>query len=261
MRFFFPFCTLVSRELIRFFRQPLRLAGLILTPFLYCIVVSAGIGNTLTYDALPDQVTYGAFTFPGIMILLVFYSAIFSPVSTVEDRKEGFLQSILSAPISPASLVFAKIFAASLLALVQTTLMLGLAPLLGIPLPWNSIGMIVAVVGLVAIGFAGLGFVIAWLSDSVHSFQVVAHIFIIPLWLLAGAIVPLPAESWINVINYVNPMFYAVAAVQTAFYPDLLEQSITLDFQQTMIGCGVFAVATFLAGYILLLSRTRFAAH
>ena len=41
---------------------------------------------------------YQRFSFPGVVTMVVLFSAIFATISVIEDRREGFLQSVLAGP-------------------------------------------------------------------------------------------------------------------------------------------------------------------
>ena len=94
--FFLPAATLWQRELIRFWRQKSRLIGVIASPLVIWLLIGYG-SNTL-----------GRF-FSGALVLTVMFSAIFSTISIIEDRREGFLLSMLVSPAPRTSMVLGKI--------------------------------------------------------------------------------------------------------------------------------------------------------
>ncbi len=257
MRFFVPTTVLFLRELRRFTRQPVRVASIVLAPFLYTLVVSSGIGAGVI---LPEETgaagrSFAEWLFPSVLVLLVVSTALFAPASTVEDRREGFLQTVLVAPVSHASLVLCKILAGAFLGLLQTGVLLACAPLVGIAVGWQTVVYTLAALAIVGVAFCALGFLIAWWSESVHSFQAAVQAFVIPLWLLAGGIMPLPASSWLAWFDAVNPLFYAVNAVRTAFFG---EPTADVLLSAGAMGCAVLALGCFVAGWLILRNRVRF---
>ena len=105
---------------------------------------------------------YLEYFFPGTIVLIILFTSIFSTISIIEDRKEGFLQSVLVAPISRGSIAFGKILGGSILALLQAVIMLLLAPFIGISLSPLSVLFILTVLFIISFGLTGLGFLIAW---------------------------------------------------------------------------------------------------
>src|SRR5436190_12650855 len=97
--------TLAQRELVRFFRQRNRVVGAIGQPILFWLLFGAGLGPSFRLPgtdatASGEGVSYREFFFPGTMSLILLFTAIFTTISIIEDRREGFLQSVLVAPIS-----------------------------------------------------------------------------------------------------------------------------------------------------------------
>ncbi len=125
--------TLTWRELIRFVRQRTRVVGALGQPLILWVLIGAGFqGSFKAPGYVPDQVTmsFQEFFFPGIAVLILMFTAIFSTISIIEDRREGFLQGVLVAPISRLSLVMGKLTGGMVLAVVQAVVFLGIGPLL-----------------------------------------------------------------------------------------------------------------------------------
>jgi ABC-2 type transport system permease protein len=215
--------TLIEREIVRFYRQRSRVIGALLTPLLFWLFIGAGIGNTFGAGEPAGQPGRSSgfleYFFPGTLVLIVLFTAIFSTISIIEDRREGFLQSVLVAPISRLSMAGAKILGGTLLALMQAALFLALAPFAGIPLSIPAVLLTLGILSLVAIGLTGLGFIIAWQMDSTQGFHAIMNLFLIPLWLLSGAAFPASgAQGWLRVGIALNPVTYGVSAVRRALY-------------------------------------------
>lgn len=255
MRLFLPTFTLLKRELIRFSRQPVRVVSIVLAPFLYTLVVSSGLGEGVSVVGMAPGMTFASYIFPGLLVLLVMNTALFAPVSTVEDRKDGFLQTLLVAPISHGSIMLGKIFAGTLLAILQTGVILIFAPLVGVPMTWLSAGNTLLALAVVGLAFSSLGFLIAWLSESVHGFQAMIQIFIIPLWLLAEGVVPVSRDSWLAWFAVVNPVSYAVDVVRQAFAGN--EPTLFLT-TPSALGCLILALVSCAGSFLLLKRRVNF---
>ncbi|MCA9064694.1 MAG: ABC transporter permease, partial [Planctomycetaceae bacterium] len=120
--------SLAGRELIRFFRQRTRVIGAIGQPVIFWILFGAGLRNSFQSpdwaQQLDHAVTYQEYFFPGIAALIVLFTAIFSTISIIEDRREGFLQGVLVAPVSRASIVAGKLLGGGTLAMIQAGLFL-----------------------------------------------------------------------------------------------------------------------------------------
>ena len=133
------------------------------------------------------------------MILILLFTAIFSEISIIEDRQEGFLQGVLVAPVPRAAVVLGKVLGGTTLAMLQCIPFLALAPAAGLGLPTaGSLALVVAVLALLAFALTALAAGIAWRLDSSQGFHAVMNLFLIPMWLLAGTLFPLAGSGWLG---------------------------------------------------------------
>src|SRR5437660_8460134 len=122
--------SLCHRELVRFLRQPHRIIGALATPLVFWLLIGAGMNRSFQADS-PGGENYLRYFFPGTILMILLFTAIFSTISVIEDRREGFLQSVLVAPISPMVIVLGKVLGGTGLAFGQGLIFLLLAPLVG----------------------------------------------------------------------------------------------------------------------------------
>jgi ABC-2 type transport system permease protein len=215
-----PAFTLWWREVVRFYRQRARVAGVILSPLLFWIVIGSGFGTSFRSGEAAGQQHYLDYFFPGALVMIILFTSIFTMMSVIEDRNEGFLLSVLVAPVPRSAIVLGKVLGGTTLAALQGLIFLVFAPLVGIHLTLGSFGLIVLTVFLVSFALTALGFAIAWPMDSTQSFHAVINLFLIPLWLLSGALFPLSgASGWMRALMYINPLTYGVEALRTLMYP------------------------------------------
>lgn len=213
--------TLWRREVVRFARDRGRVVGAIAPPVLFWLLIGAGLGRSFKAVGSPEGMSYMQYFFPGTVLLIVLFTAIFATISLIEDRREGFLQAVLVAPISRTAFVAGKLLGASTLAFLQGLLFLALAPAVGLSLSPERLAYVLAVLFLASLGLTGLGFTIAWRLDSTQGFHAVMNLFLIPMWMLSGALFPVAgAPAWLRLLALVNPLTYAVAAMQQSFSVD-----------------------------------------
>jgi ABC-2 type transport system permease protein len=207
--------SLAHREWVRFLRQRSRVLSALVTPVLFWILIGSGFAASFRPSGAGADVGALEFFFPGTLLLIVLFTAIFATISIIEDRREGFLQSVLVAPVSRAGIVLGKMLGASGLALVQALVVLALAPVAG--LQPSALGFVAAVATLavVAFGLTGLGIAIAWRLDTIQGFHAIMNLFLMPMWLLSGALFPATgAPAWLRAVMAANPMTYALTALR-----------------------------------------------
>ena len=194
-----PAFTLWWREVVRFYRQRARVVGVIVSPLLFWVVIGYGFGTSFRSGQAAGQQHYLNYFYPGTLVMIVLFTAIFTMMSVIEDRNEGFLLSVLVAPVPRAAIVLGKVLGGTTLAAAQGLIFLVFAPLVGVHMTLASFGLIVLTVFLVSFALTALGFAIAWPMDSTQAFHAIINLFLIPLWLLSGALFPLSgASGWIR---------------------------------------------------------------
>src|SRR6476620_2431755 len=185
-----PAISLTHRELIRFLRQRHRIIGALATPIVFWLLIGGGMGRSFSSPGLPDSSNYIQFFFPGTILMILLFTAIFSTISIIEDRREGFLQSVLVAPISPMVVVLGKVLGGTALAFGQGLIFVLLAPLVGFSFTLLSFGLALVVMFIVSFALTALGFCIAWRMSSTQGFHAIMNLFLMPMWFLSGALFP-----------------------------------------------------------------------
>jgi len=248
-----PAFTLWWREIVRFYRQPGRVVGVLASPLVFWAVLGSGFGTSFRSGGGAGQQHYLDYSYPGILILIVLFTSIFTMMSVIEDRKEGFLLSVLVAPVPRTAIVLGKVLGGTTLAAVQGLIFLIFAPFAGVHLNPIQILLLAVVVFLVSFSLTALGFAIAWPMDSTQAFHGIVNLFLIPLWLLSGALFPLSgASGWIRIIMRVNPLTYGVEALRVLLYP-----GADSNFQLTSAIATLVLFSLVMFGIALLVANRR----
>ncbi len=241
-----PAFTLWWREVVRFYRQRTRVVGVVASPVVFWLVIGSGFGTSFRSGGSDQH--YLDYFYPGALIMIVLFTSIFTMMSVIEDRKEGFLLSVLVAPVSRSAIVLGKVLGGTTLATLQGLIFLVFAPLVGVHMSLASFLLVVMTVSLVSFALTALGFAIAWPMDSTQAFHAIINLFLIPLWLLSGALFPLSSASgWLRVLMEANPLTYGVEALRELLYPGsggmLVESMATLIlFSLFMFGLAFLMV-------------------
>src|SRR5690348_5633217 len=211
-----PAFTLWWRELVRFYRQRSRVIGVIASPLVFWVVLGSGFGTSFRSGSAAGQQHYLDYFYPGTLIMIVLFTSIFTMMSVIEDRKEGFLLSVLVAPVPRSAIVLGKVLGGTTLAAIQGLIFLAFAPRVDVHMDVVRFLLIVVVVFLVSFSLTALGFAIAWPMDSSQAFHAIINLFLILLWLLSGSMFPLAkASGWMRMLMEINPLTYGVEALRT----------------------------------------------
>ena len=216
-----PSYSLWLREIVRFFRQRARVVGVIASPLLFWLLLGSGFAHNfgVSSNGLSGQ-SFG-FYFPGSIALIVLFTSIFSMMSLIQDRNEGFLLSVLAAPVSRSAIVLGKVLGGTTLAAVQGIVLLVFAPLIGVHLTVETVALAVLITLLMSFELTALGFAIAWPMDSPQAFHAIVNLILLPMWMLSGSLFPADgASGWLRIIMHLNPLTYGVDALRNALFPD-----------------------------------------
>lgn len=240
----YPTYALWMREIIRFVRQRSRMIGVIGSPVLFWFFIGSGLGSSFRSNAIAGGTNYLEYFFPGTVLLIMLFTAIFSTISIIEDRNAGFLQSVLVAPVTGSSIALGKILGGTTLAVLQALIFLFLAPFIGITFDVAHLVALVLLLFMVAFGLTGLGFLIAWRMESAQGFHAIVNLFLIPLWLLSGSLFPIDgAPGWLRLLMNINPLTYAVDATRGLLYRQV--SSHVGEFTLSVLVVFAFGAAVF----------------
>jgi len=233
-----------EREAIRFFRTKARVASSFIQPVLFLFVLGYGMSTLVGATAGFD---FKKFLFPGIVAMTVMSTAISSAISIVWDREFGFLREMLVAPVSRTALVSGKTLGGASIATVQGTIMLALAPLIGVRLTPLVVVEVIGLELLMAVSLTAFGVFVASHIRRMEGFSVVMQLLLFPMLFLSGALFPLRGlPGWLTVLTRINPLTYAVAPLRdVVFAAQHIPPAAAEKFSSsvTLFGCTLSTAA------------------
>lgn len=211
--------TLCARECRRFLRDRTRALSSIVTAVLFWVLIGFGLGGSFAPLGMGRAMGSIEYLYPGTVVFVVLLTAIVATFSLIEDRREGFLQGVLVAPVPRSSIVLGKVLGGAVIAVAQGALLLLAAPLVGIPFHPGAWGLAIVALFLVAFAFNALGFVLAWRMESIQGFHGIVNLILMPMWFLSGALFPLAgAARGLEIAMRVDPVTYGLAAFRESLY-------------------------------------------
>lgn len=212
--------SLATREVRRFLRQRSRVVGALGTPIVFWLLLGSGMGSSFrAAGTVGGGEGFLEYFFPGALALTVLFASIYSTISIIQDRQQGFLQGVLVSPAPRLAIVIGKVGGGTVLALMQGAIFLALAPLAGVPLTPLGALLTLGWLAVLSVGLTGLGFFFAWRMDSVQGYHGVMNLLLMPMWMLSGAVFPISgAHGWLRPAMLANPLTYGVAGVRHALY-------------------------------------------
>ena len=253
-RLLLPVATLWWREVVRFARQRSRWMGAFAQPLVFWLLLGGGMNHSFQPTAGVGGQNYVEYFFPGVVVMVLLFTAIFATISTVEDRNRGFLQGVLVAPVSRQQIVLGQALGGTTLACVQGALFLLLAPFAGIPIHAAAILPTLAVVFWIAFLLTNLGLLIAWRMESTQGFHAIMNLILLPIWFLSGAFFPASgAPGWLQTVMTANPLTYGLALLRRALYwntpaavsalPDVATSILVLSIASVLVFVSASTIA------------------
>ncbi|MGB0697500.1 MAG: ABC transporter permease [Rhodospirillaceae bacterium] len=215
--------ALAGREFTRFIRQRSRVAGSIGQPVMFWLVLGAGLSPSFDGSGV-GGISYMEYFYPGILMMMVLFASIFSTITVIEDRDAGFLQGVVTAPVPRITIVLGKILGGTSIALFQAVILLLAAPFLDFPMGLANVPLVLFALILVALGYTGLGFMIAWGMSTTSGFHAIMMLVMMPMWFLSGALFPMEGVNMLlQALMWINPVTHGLELVRIPFYAPFLE--------------------------------------
>ncbi|MFC2023986.1 ABC transporter permease [Chloroflexota bacterium] len=205
--------TIWYRDMLRFWRDRIRLVGSIFLPVLFLFVFGSGLGSRM--GMLGSGVDFTQFIFPGIIGMTVLMNSFMSGVSVVWDREFGFLKEVLVAPINRASVAVGKTLGAATIAMIQGSIILLFAPLIEVSLSPGTMARLLPAMFLLAVATGSFGVLLASRIKTMEAFQAVTQMLTFPMIFLSGVFFPIEeGPTWISVLSKINPATYGIAIIR-----------------------------------------------
>jgi ABC-2 type transport system permease protein len=241
------------RDILRFWRDRMRLIGSLAQPLLFLIVFGTGLSSALSGagggfngglgGAAGSDFGYTQFIFPGIIGMSILFSAIFGAMSIVWDREFGFLKEVLVAPIDRSAVAIGKALGGATQAMVQGLILLVLSPIVGVKLTVVSVLLVIVFSFLLAFSLSALGVLIASRMKSMQGFQVVMNFLMMPIFFLSGSLFPLQGlPDWMTFLTRIDPASYGMDPLRRVMLEGAGLPAAALDRLSLTIGDYVLPI-------------------
>jgi len=177
---------------------------------------------------------YFSFLAVGMLSFVTLFTAMFSGMSIVWDRRFGFLDKVLSTPVSRGTIVMGKVFSSVLRSLAQAAIVLLIAVPLGMDLSHITVvgiaGTFLALF-LMTLGFSALFLMLALRSTDWQSQMAIMNLLNLPLLFGSNALFPSSfMPTWLQDFVKINPISYATDAGRQLLLGSTGFASLEFDF-------------------------------
>ena len=224
--------ALTNRELKKWYQAPFVFVMGIIQPILWLALLGKAMNiSAIIPTGIPGldptkvmQSTFGSKDYFSFMAMsMVAFTTVFTTafvgMSVVWDRRLGFMNKVLSTPVSRSAIILSKVFAASVRAMFQAAIVAAIAFALGLQTGSNfsvfSIFGIFAIVFLISVGLASMFTALTLRSTRMEMPQAIFQLITLPLMFASSAYFPINLmPNWLQAIASVNPISYTIDAVR-----------------------------------------------
>lgn len=224
--------ALARRSTMRTFRQPAVIVSALLFPMMFFSINASGLDAATKLPGFPtDSYLDFAFAFPLVQASL--FGAITAGSDLARDIESGFFDRLSLTPMRPAALLTGMLFGVVVLGLFQGVVFLAFGLLLGVRISSGIPGMLVLVLltVLVALGFGGLGAMLAIRTGSVEAVESAFPLFFVSIFMSS---INLPRnlieQDWFRFIATINPISYLVEGIRSLVITGWDAQALLLGF-------------------------------
>jgi ABC-2 type transport system permease protein len=247
--------ALALRSVLRTVRQPAVIISALLFPMMFFSINAYGLDAAARIPGFPaDSYLDFAFAFPLIQASL--FGAITAGADLARDIETGFFDRLKLTPMRPVALLLGMLAGILALGLLQGVVFLAVGTLMGVNVRSGFLGMVVIVflMMLVALGFGGIGAILALRTGSVEAVESAFPLFFVAIFMSS---INLPRDlieaDWFRIIATVNPISYLVEGIRSLVITGWDAQTLAIGF-----ACAVAILVAALGGAAASL-RTRVA--
>ena len=197
--------------------------------------------------------SYISFMAVGMIAFTALFTTMFSGMSVVWDRRLGFLNKVLSTPVSRSVIIISKVLSATLRSMFQASIILIIAVPLGFQpgaafTPINILGVF-AFLFLICLGLSSLFIAINIRSTRIETPMAVMNLLNLPLTFASSAFFPIDRmPSWLQTVANVNPLSYTMDGMrQLLINPTIDYSKLALQYGYV----GIFAAILTTIGIVL----------
>lgn len=258
--------ALTNRELKKWYKEPILFLLTLIQPILWMGLLGKsmnigaliptnipGLDPTTIMEQTFGTGDYFSFMAVGMVGMTALFTTMFSGMSVVWDRRLGFLNKVLSTPVSRAVIIFSKVLSAALRSMFQTGIILIIAVAFGLQFginfnPLNILGVF-AIIFCLCVGLSSLFIALTIRSTRMETPMAVMNLINLPMMFASNAFYPAKLmPDWLQTIVNVNPLSYTNDAVRQLLIVNTIDYAkLALDFAYV----GVFALIVASIGIIL----------
>jgi ABC-2 type transport system permease protein len=262
--------ALTNRDLKKWYKNPIQLVISLIQPIVWLGLFGKALnfGSFVSQSGAPISVqnqimlatfgttSYFSFLSAGMLAFIILFTAAFSGMSVVFDRRFGFMNKALSTPVGRGAIVTGKILQSVIRSLIQAAIVLVIAIALGMDTSHMSVLGIAGaftILFLMSFGLSALFVMLALRSSDWQTQMAIINLLNLPLLFASNALLPVKLmPDWLQNVVKVNPVSYANDATRQLLIGATGMNSLAVDFGVMVLFAGILAAAGIVLSWRLL---------
>lgn len=208
--------ALAKRWFIELGQEKLNLVFSVAQPAIWLVFFGTGIGRAVDKNVIGTS-DYTGFTLPGIVAFTVVGGGVAAAMPLMWDKESGYLDKLMSMPISRSSIIVSRFVYQFVLASAQVLALVVVAIIGGVSFEAGpgAILVIIATAGLLSLAVTASFSALAYWVPGHGTFFAITGFITMPLLFISNAFVPLEAlPRWMEITARLNPLTYAIEAMR-----------------------------------------------
>ena len=200
--------ALARRGLAQTFRRPQFLAPIVIFPTLFLAANVGGAGRATQLPQFPDVHGFLDFQTPAAILQATLLTGVSTGIAIALDIEVGFVDRLFTAPIRRASFVLGRLATTGVLGVLAAVWFLVIALIFGAHIKGGVLGVVnvLALAGLAAMAFGGLGAALALKAGRASVVQGIFPIVFVILFLSSAFFPRALMQEPANTIAAWNPL-------------------------------------------------------
>lgn len=212
---------LTGRNLRGFARMPVYLFMNLVQPMMWLLLFGALFENVVRLPGFGEAAapSYLEFLTPGVVMMMTLFGSAWAGTAFVDDMSRGVMDRFLASPTSRGALMASTLAFQSVLAVLQTLVVLGVAWLAGARPAGGVGGILVLLLGVVLLtsALSAMSNAVALLAGTQEALIGISQLVSLPLMFVSSAIMDTRlSPSWVGEVARFNPFEWAVVVGRQA---------------------------------------------
>jgi ABC-2 type transport system permease protein len=207
-----------ERDFKRWTRGKVAIFTALITPTAWLIFVGLTMSAKFTGD-------YLNFITPGILIMTMLFSSLQGGMYMSFDKLLGYLNKFMAMPSGRESILFGKVLFISVRGLVQVSMVLAIAFIMGANVKTGLLGLVAIYLILFLFGcmLSSFAITVAMLTPDYDTYSAINGLISMPMFFASTALMPFSSMPvWMRAIAGLNPVSYTIDGVRAMFMGNLV---------------------------------------